>query len=329
MLSGRTPHHEAESTGQLLVMICTDEPEPIERAAPWVPPALAKVLGRALQRKPEDRFASIQELHDALLPFADGMVELRADEIVGVPNRVRLAARRQQRDQDNIDTLTSSQALVAKREGRAAGLEHEDSGTLASGTVRSEATPHRSRGRVLVATAAAVVAVVVAIVGWRALSRVAPAADPGAAELDATAEPTGDATASVRTVRLAVSPEQVEVTVNGEAALVVDGGVELSGPVGSTHQVQLTDGEQSTEHTIAITEAGALPERLELAPAASASATVTTAEPTPVVRKPRPATGTGPGKPKPTAAPQATTAASAPAGTSKWSDQLSPSTSLE
>ncbi|MBI4706113.1 MAG: protein kinase [Deltaproteobacteria bacterium] len=89
MLTGTTPHPAAESTAQLLVMICTEPPEPVRRRAPWVAEELAEIVRRAVQRRPEDRFATVQQMHDALLGLVGGDVTLTRGDLVGLPEEVR------------------------------------------------------------------------------------------------------------------------------------------------------------------------------------------------------------------------------------------------
>lgn len=66
MLSGKTPHPKIEQLGELLVRICTQPPPPIQRRAPWVPPAVAGLLTHALAMEREDRFPSATALREAI-----------------------------------------------------------------------------------------------------------------------------------------------------------------------------------------------------------------------------------------------------------------------
>ncbi len=63
---------EGESTGDLLVKICT-APMPVPtRLAPWLPASFDQWFARALQRDPDARFQSAQELSDALTAVTSG-----------------------------------------------------------------------------------------------------------------------------------------------------------------------------------------------------------------------------------------------------------------
>lgn len=53
--------------------ILAEEPEPLDRAAPGVPPALARFVGRTLAKRPADRPAAAREVADALAEIAAGL----------------------------------------------------------------------------------------------------------------------------------------------------------------------------------------------------------------------------------------------------------------
>ncbi len=80
LLTGQHPF-EATSYPLLVVKICTERPPPITRFRADVPLAFERVLDRAMEKVPSDRFASAREFREALSPFleADEAVELRAD----------------------------------------------------------------------------------------------------------------------------------------------------------------------------------------------------------------------------------------------------------
>jgi serine/threonine-protein kinase len=70
LLTGHTPHHGA-AAGELVLRICSNPPPPVQSIAPWVPAEVARIVRRALQLRPEDRYPSAQAmLNDlrALLP---------------------------------------------------------------------------------------------------------------------------------------------------------------------------------------------------------------------------------------------------------------------
>jgi eukaryotic-like serine/threonine-protein kinase len=78
VLAGKTPHHRAETLGQLIMAICSAPPVPIQQLAPMVPQAAADIVHRALQLDPKDRFQSVAEMRDAirrLLPQGTSLSE--------------------------------------------------------------------------------------------------------------------------------------------------------------------------------------------------------------------------------------------------------------
>ena len=60
MLAGRRPF-TGESGGKVLFNLVSNDPEPLLRLRPDLPPALAEILLRSLQKKPEDRFENWAE----------------------------------------------------------------------------------------------------------------------------------------------------------------------------------------------------------------------------------------------------------------------------
>jgi hypothetical protein len=53
-----------------LAVVLEDDPVPLAKRVPGLPPKLAKIVHRALAKEPCDRFASAGEMFDALKPFA-------------------------------------------------------------------------------------------------------------------------------------------------------------------------------------------------------------------------------------------------------------------
>ena len=71
LLTGRTPHADVDTLGQLVVAICTEEPLPVQEFAPWVPAEVAAITHGALRIDPRARFqtaAAMLEAIRALLP---------------------------------------------------------------------------------------------------------------------------------------------------------------------------------------------------------------------------------------------------------------------
>ena len=66
VLTGKTPHHRAETLGQLIIAICSAPPVPIQQLAPSVMPEVAEIVHRALRLDPKERFQSVAEMRDAI-----------------------------------------------------------------------------------------------------------------------------------------------------------------------------------------------------------------------------------------------------------------------
>ena len=96
-LTGVTPHRDSGALGDLIIAICTEPAERVERLAPWVPPAVAAVVHRALDLDPTQRFQSAAEMHAALvalLPPSEANAVILEPMLVPMPEpeRARLSA---------------------------------------------------------------------------------------------------------------------------------------------------------------------------------------------------------------------------------------------
>jgi serine/threonine-protein kinase len=78
VLAGKSPHHGAETLGQLIMAICSAPPAPLTHVAPSVPPEVAEIVHRALRLDPNERFQSAAEMREAirrLLPNGTSVTE--------------------------------------------------------------------------------------------------------------------------------------------------------------------------------------------------------------------------------------------------------------
>jgi serine/threonine protein kinase len=69
MISGRTPYPDAQTATAILAAVLTRTPDPLSIHA-RVPAALDGILARCLEREPEDRYADVAELAEALTTVA-------------------------------------------------------------------------------------------------------------------------------------------------------------------------------------------------------------------------------------------------------------------
>ncbi len=81
MLSGRQPF-KAESSAGLLIQIVQTEPPPLHVLDARYPPAASAVLGRALSKKPQDRFPTCLQFVEALAQACHGIA---AQPVAAIP----------------------------------------------------------------------------------------------------------------------------------------------------------------------------------------------------------------------------------------------------
>jgi eukaryotic-like serine/threonine-protein kinase len=290
LLCGQTPHAHLQTLGQVILAICSHPPRPLQELAPWVPPDVARIVHRALLPDPGQRFQTAYEMYAALHASAEGPSNLRRVDIM---------------------PLSSTQRMRVEPPAGAYRPDVPTSGTQHGMTQSPAATPPPPRSNALVV--AMVAAGMMAAVGLagigaavvakpKAASDVAPVGSgagsatptpvaPSTGEPPSTAS--GAAAPAVRTVTLAISPADAIVEVDGAKRAVVDGGIVLEGTLGTVVSVHVSANGTDATQAIAITEDGAIPPRLTLAPAVTTSAT-----PPPVTKGRKPAS-TGAAKPTP------------------------------
>jgi len=83
MLAGRSAFEGATTLAELFVAICTQDIPWLQDVAPWVDPALAKVVHGTLLRELPQRCPDLGALIDALAPFAGPSAQLFEQELVG------------------------------------------------------------------------------------------------------------------------------------------------------------------------------------------------------------------------------------------------------
>ena len=122
-LSGRTPWGDVETLGQLILSICSRDVTPLQELAPWVPPELAIVVHKALQRDVNQRTASAHQLMEELRPFCGGGSTITPDVLIGVEEATRrVTAPRADIGASSSVVLTSSQAGQARGKKSSAPL---------------------------------------------------------------------------------------------------------------------------------------------------------------------------------------------------------------
>jgi serine/threonine protein kinase len=79
LLTGRTPY-DADDAASAITAVLTAEPPRPRSVSPDVPEALELIIERAMARNPENRYASMRELSDALAPFDPTVEHVEAVE---------------------------------------------------------------------------------------------------------------------------------------------------------------------------------------------------------------------------------------------------------
>jgi serine/threonine-protein kinase len=90
MLTGELPH-PGNSLPEVCLAVMTSKPRPLKDFMPDVPDALEAILMKCLAKEPDQRFGSVAELAEQLLPFAPEwhLVVERATRLLGgAPNTV-------------------------------------------------------------------------------------------------------------------------------------------------------------------------------------------------------------------------------------------------
>jgi serine/threonine-protein kinase len=324
MLSGRAPHDDTEELGELIVLICTEPPEPIQDLAPWVPPEIASVVHRALRFSPAERYASAAEMLaalEALLPrgsdIDDSMVRsltdaekayvaprLQADLTDAPPPRktgqttgtgmTRLPAvpAPAPSGQQMVSPPATGPAPISTLEGGAVGSTVPPTHSPLAGMTPA-AGPQKSAAPWIAVAAVAALAVAGGVLfQFTGIFR-----GNGAAAVPATqtaAAPEG----KPRSVTVVILPPDAKVDVDGTPAALSEGLLEITGTIGSVHRVHVVSGDSQKSVRVVVSESGAIPPKIEVKEAEGPGATATATASAPVLSGPRP-------KPKPTSAPTA------------------------
>ena len=89
LLTGSPPFGHLENATDVLLAITTDDVPHVQDRAPWIAPELALVVHRALSREVSRRYATLEDLADALRPLASGDEQLTYVGVTTVAASVR------------------------------------------------------------------------------------------------------------------------------------------------------------------------------------------------------------------------------------------------
>jgi eukaryotic-like serine/threonine-protein kinase len=85
VLSGRTPHQESETLGELIISICTELPPPLQEVAPWVRPEVAAIVHGAMRLDPTERFQTAAQMLAAIQPLLSRGFAITEETLAALP----------------------------------------------------------------------------------------------------------------------------------------------------------------------------------------------------------------------------------------------------
>lgn len=298
MLCGKAPHADFESLGQIILAICSKPAVPVQILAPWVPPELSRIVDRALQIEPADRYQTCTEFENALAQFLGPDRKLYTDDLRAVNDvdRMYVAPREPQASDPDPGSFSTQHSLELSYHR----LEQ----------MKSKRSPWLYVGGV---------ALLVAVVGTgAALGLRTPAGDSmPTADLDpgpghGTGAGAGPAPSSIIVERfevkdvevVIVAPEGAQIFLDNRITTLHDGKLTVSGSLGSEHVVRIVEGGREKQESITIAESGARPNRVVYTPPTNTPAAGAqtdgsgnhrrTSAPAPGVPQPVPKSGTTP-----------------------------------
>jgi serine/threonine-protein kinase len=259
LLSGALPWAEASSLGELMVAIITADLPLIQDKAPWVPPELAEITHRAISRDINKRYQNAGELRDALMAIVPDGPRITPDMLQGIdPNhRAYVAPRLQMTDDGMLRATTRTGLAVTQMQPP---KKKSSAGVVAAAVMG---------GVVLLGGAGA------AVLSKRAQPDASAASRPEPPPIIKSVIVTERVQAEIekKTFDLIVAaPADVSVTVDDQPATLAGDKLSITGTPGATKRIKLTLGDQVQEQTVAVTEGGLLPPRLELKKQAAAAA---------------------------------------------------------
>ncbi|MBW2458782.1 MAG: serine/threonine protein kinase, partial [Deltaproteobacteria bacterium] len=278
MLAGRTPYEHATALGELILMICTEEPPPVQEHAPWCPPEIAQIVHKCLAKSADARFQTAQELFDAVRGLLAHGWGIHEDMLVSLEDSQRLEqAPRAPMSVPPPAMASGAQPAITAATGTAmAGEGASTTGPLTqTGSPQTADQVAPSSKLPLVLGAAAAVALVgggiFAMTGGGE-TQAAPTPTETAATTSApTAEPSETAPATsapepvkAKRVHVVIIPSEAKVEIEGKPVTIKNGVLEIEDVPGSVHRVKAYKGKGSTTVDVVVTEAGALPPKIEV-----------------------------------------------------------------
>jgi serine/threonine-protein kinase len=269
-LTGQSPFQDADNLGKLILAICSKRPaRPKELAE--VPDDLDDIVMRCLTIERDERYSTIDDLLTDLSPWlVDGCRVGRSEIWHGAsapPLRPSLRGMvgSQPRSSPGPSALSSEETLSVD-EPSLRSFPHLPEDASIESTHYATSQTHapkrpRSRGRVVAAAAAALGVTGVAAALWLGQRTESPAPPQVTSAAAGSSAPTNEA---APTVPVVIDPADATVLVDGKAAVVSLGKIELAGEMGEERVVTVVKGELSRKTIVVITKEGARPDRVSL-----------------------------------------------------------------
>jgi serine/threonine protein kinase len=253
-LSGQRLWGGQSSLGELIVAICTEPIQRLERAAPWVPRELARVVHRGLERDPEQRIPTVRDMIEQLEPFAGSTDRLVMSQLVGLSEEQRgeLTLKVSLSDSAARRIAELGKNLAPKPEIKEIAVPSKRNSI---GPTRSTVAPSESTGGGKAAMlAVAILSAAIAGGGAYFFARGRVASPAGAA-------------AALVSARVQIVPGAASVTTATGPVSVVDGVATLQARAGETLSITLSQGALSKTFSVSVGSDGvASPARLVLSP---------------------------------------------------------------
>jgi serine/threonine-protein kinase len=256
-LTARTPNDDCDTMGHIIVQVVSEDAPSVQDFAPWVSPAVAAIVRRALARKAADRYQTAEEMFEALRELLKDGWDLNAAMFTPMTDDERGVIR-------------------SRRPAPAAPLEG-DATRIVPLDANIADVPGRGYGGARLRNAALVTAALLGVgaAAWLATHRVTP---PVPAQMPvAVSASVGQAPQPIQprvmTAEVSIVPASSVVDVDGVATVVANGTIVIDGTLGTVRRVHVVDGPRETTVEVILTSAGARPNRVVLeAPAAPAPA---------------------------------------------------------
>ena len=272
MLCGRTPYEHATALGELILMVCTEPPAPVQDYAPWCPPAFAEIVHKCLRKNPDERYQNADELLKDIKKLLPNGWTIKKEMLVSLADsqRAMQAPRASVSEPPPADFADGTYGTLG------VGAATNDASVTTGPMVHSQTQVEPQSKLPMVAVAALVV--VLAGGGVWALTRgnqpppvtppaTQPTSDNTAGTETSTPEPTAEPAPEPKKalrVKVGVRPVDMSVEVDGKAVTVKDGLLELEGVPGTVFKVRAFKGISESEGEVIITQEGPRPPLIEV-----------------------------------------------------------------